>query len=534
MYQRLGVPDDALEAAGARWLELYRATEQAAAPADGVAESLRRLSDAGFVMGLVTAGHRDVVEGQLERYGLGDAAAESASSASDPIAGEAAPGSAPARPRRSSAASHRIATARYVGDVPDDMRMARAVGSLGVGIESTVWTPRRPDRRGREPPVYPVAAFVDELLGSRASDGPGRRPAFARSSSRTATRPRRCWTPRGPAGPPASSWSSRRTAAPATPTALGAPRRPLGRRRRFDRAGGARGPRGGGRRRSSAPRRTRTSPTPSWRVLPAVEAGADAVTDPRRRSAACASTMRCRTSASWPPGARRPRRMAVRRARRRGSRCSWRRTAAGAPLPASCVGRPGDLVSLLPDGRPARGRDHERARGTRSPASRWCSGGPRGVSNVRTGPVARISARIGPASRDRDPCYISGHERPRGRPAWRPTWSFPTRPARSTGSPTSAAAGPSCTSIPKDDTPGCNTEACQFRDLDERLRRDGRRRLGREQGQRREPPPVPREVRPAVHAPVRPRSRGHRALRRMGREDRRSAGRTWASSGPRS
>ena len=30
MYQRLGVPDDALEAAGARWLELYRETDAAA------------------------------------------------------------------------------------------------------------------------------------------------------------------------------------------------------------------------------------------------------------------------------------------------------------------------------------------------------------------------------------------------------------------------------------------------------------------------------------------------------------------------
>src|SRR5688500_19458522 len=70
MYQRLGVPDDALEAAGTRWLDLYRETDTAAL-LPRIAESLQRLSDAGFVMGLVTAGHRDVVEGQLERFGIG-------------------------------------------------------------------------------------------------------------------------------------------------------------------------------------------------------------------------------------------------------------------------------------------------------------------------------------------------------------------------------------------------------------------------------------------------------------------------------
>ena len=66
MYQRLGVPDHALDAAGARWLELYRLAGKAAL-LPGCTESLQRLSAAGFVMGLVTAGHREVVEAQLER-----------------------------------------------------------------------------------------------------------------------------------------------------------------------------------------------------------------------------------------------------------------------------------------------------------------------------------------------------------------------------------------------------------------------------------------------------------------------------------
>src|SRR4029079_18812527 len=55
--------------------------------------------------------------------------------------------------------------ARYVGDVPDDMRMAHAVGALGIGIESAIG--RRKDLVGAgASAVYPsVAAFVDDLLG---------------------------------------------------------------------------------------------------------------------------------------------------------------------------------------------------------------------------------------------------------------------------------------------------------------------------------------------------------------------------------
>src|SRR5438552_15671390 len=65
MYQRLGVPDEHLDSIGGRWLELYREVDEAGL-LPRVAESLRRLHDAGFVMGLVTAGDRVVVEEQLE------------------------------------------------------------------------------------------------------------------------------------------------------------------------------------------------------------------------------------------------------------------------------------------------------------------------------------------------------------------------------------------------------------------------------------------------------------------------------------
>src|SRR5438093_993216 len=55
---------------------------------------------------------------------------------------------------------------RYVGDVPDDMRMARAVGAVGIGIESSIGTRDDLVPAGATA-VYPtVAAFVDELLGA--------------------------------------------------------------------------------------------------------------------------------------------------------------------------------------------------------------------------------------------------------------------------------------------------------------------------------------------------------------------------------
>ena len=161
MYQRLGVPDDSLDAAGARWLELYRTTETAAL-LPRVTESLDRLASAGFVMGLVTAGHRDVVQGQLERFGIGGHLRVRIFGTDD-IAAKPHPDPL-LRVIRELGRIDRVTTARYVGDVPDDMRMARSAGTLGIGIESTMGT--RDDLIGAgASEVFPsVAAFVDALL----------------------------------------------------------------------------------------------------------------------------------------------------------------------------------------------------------------------------------------------------------------------------------------------------------------------------------------------------------------------------------
>jgi len=163
MYQRLGVPDEHLDSIGGRWLELYREIEEAGL-LPGVAESLRRLSAAGFVMGLVTAGDRDVVEDQLERYGLSELLPVRVFG-TDPIASKPHPDPLLLVLRKLNRID-RVATARYVGDVPDDMRMARAVGALGIGIESTIGTRDDLIAAGASV-VYPgVAEFVDHLLGA--------------------------------------------------------------------------------------------------------------------------------------------------------------------------------------------------------------------------------------------------------------------------------------------------------------------------------------------------------------------------------
>lgn len=162
MYQRLGLPDDAVDSAGERWVELYRAAESAGLlPRAG--ESLRRLADAGFVMGLVTAGHRDVVERQLARFGLGDYLPARVFG-TDEIASKPHPDPL-LRVLDELGRSHRIATARYVGDAPDDMRMARAAGSIGIGIESSIGTREDLLRAGAAAVYTGVAGFVDALLG---------------------------------------------------------------------------------------------------------------------------------------------------------------------------------------------------------------------------------------------------------------------------------------------------------------------------------------------------------------------------------
>jgi HAD superfamily hydrolase (TIGR01549 family) len=170
MYQRLGVPEAAMDAAGDRWLELYGDTDEAQL-LPGAADALRRLADAGFVLGLVTAGDQVVVEAQMERLGVSGLLPIRVYG-SDDVAAKPHPDPL-LRALRQLDRADRAHLARYVGDVPDDMRMARAVGTLGVGIESAIGS--RDELLGAgASAVYPsVAAFVDDLLGAAEAPSEG-------------------------------------------------------------------------------------------------------------------------------------------------------------------------------------------------------------------------------------------------------------------------------------------------------------------------------------------------------------------------
>lgn len=165
MYQRLGVPAEHLEAAGARWRELYASVDMPAVFL-GVHEALARLSAAGMVLGLVTAGDRDVVEVQLERLELSTLISVRVCG-SDDIASKPHPDPL-LLALRDLGLEGRPQDAAYVGDAPDDMRMARAVGTRAVGIVSTLGTESDLFAAGAHEVAPSVADWVGRLLGPAA------------------------------------------------------------------------------------------------------------------------------------------------------------------------------------------------------------------------------------------------------------------------------------------------------------------------------------------------------------------------------
>jgi phosphoglycolate phosphatase-like HAD superfamily hydrolase len=123
-------------------------------------------------MGLVTAGHSDVVNRQLDRFGIGHLLPVRVFG-NDDVATKPHPDPLLLALRQLDRAE-RVATARYIGDVPDDMRMARSVGALGVGIESSIGSRAELIAAGASE-VYPgVAEFVDAFLAGEPE--PNREP----------------------------------------------------------------------------------------------------------------------------------------------------------------------------------------------------------------------------------------------------------------------------------------------------------------------------------------------------------------------
>jgi pyrophosphatase PpaX len=167
MYRRLGVPHDRLEEANELWEETFADDGDAVIPFPGTLGALERLRTAGVVLGIVTAGHRDVVEPQLARTGLGPLLPIRVFGDDLPVH---KPDPEPLRlALRLAGDGHRPETSIYVGDAPTDMLMAVAVGARPVGIESALGDPDDLRAAGAAELAPSVAAWVDSHLARRRS-----------------------------------------------------------------------------------------------------------------------------------------------------------------------------------------------------------------------------------------------------------------------------------------------------------------------------------------------------------------------------
>lgn len=164
MYLRLGIPIDRLDEANALWETTFGGSSELVVAFDGAAEALTRLRAAGAALGIVTAGHRAIVEPQLQRTGLAALLPIRVFGDDLPVH---KPDPAPLRRALELAGhGHRPETSIYVGDAPTDMQMAVAAGARGVGIESVLGDPDELRAAGASEVAPSVAAWVDRHLAT--------------------------------------------------------------------------------------------------------------------------------------------------------------------------------------------------------------------------------------------------------------------------------------------------------------------------------------------------------------------------------
>lgn len=174
MYRRLGIPGDRVDEANELWHATFAEGTEGVAAFDGVADALDRLRASGAVLGIVTAGHRDIVEPQLRETGLEPLLPVRVFGDDLPVH---KPDPEPLRlALRLAGEGHRPDTTIYVGDAPTDMQMAVTVGARGVGIESVLGEPVELRAAGAAEVAPSVVAWVDRHLGARRADA---RPARA-------------------------------------------------------------------------------------------------------------------------------------------------------------------------------------------------------------------------------------------------------------------------------------------------------------------------------------------------------------------
>lgn len=168
MYRRLGIPADRIDEANSLWWATFAASGDAVVAFAGVEAALERLDRRGIALGIVTAGHRDVVEPQLERTGLGRLLPTRVFGDDLPVS---KPDPEPLRlALRLAGEAHRPETSIYVGDAPTDMQMAVAVGARAVGIESVLGERAELVAAGAHEVAASVHEWVERHLASLAPD----------------------------------------------------------------------------------------------------------------------------------------------------------------------------------------------------------------------------------------------------------------------------------------------------------------------------------------------------------------------------
>jgi phosphoglycolate phosphatase len=168
MYRRLGIPGERLDEANILWEQTFAGSGEAVVAFPGTVVALERLAAGGAVLGIVTAGVRDVVEPQLERTGLG---AHLAVRVFGDDLSVHKPDPRPFRRALELAGhGHRPETSIYVGDAPTDMQMAVAVGARAVGIESALGDPEELRAAGASEVAPSVATWVERHLAAASRE----------------------------------------------------------------------------------------------------------------------------------------------------------------------------------------------------------------------------------------------------------------------------------------------------------------------------------------------------------------------------
>lgn len=171
MYARLGVPPDRLEEANARWWAALDPTDTALFP--GVREALERLVTAGHPLGIVTAGRSDRVGAELRRHGI-EQFFGSVVYGDDGVAQK--PDPAPLRTALAALGRGDGPGSVYVGDTPDDMRMAVAAGVRAVGIESVLGDAAELHAAGADETAATTVGWVEARFGRVEPVASDRRP----------------------------------------------------------------------------------------------------------------------------------------------------------------------------------------------------------------------------------------------------------------------------------------------------------------------------------------------------------------------